>query len=263
MKVKFKNISNSETDNWILSDQLVLAYGIWDEKSKIFLIADRDLSIIEPFDKNLEIIDNDLTEYENYPQLNYSKEFYVHKDLLPFVKQFESYHNFKFESLWIKCKLHRFYKNKKFEFSDVYQNTVLNEIYKLGVIEGFLSFANHSINKMNQGSSYRNHFYFNKANDIDKIIPERFKDDQHYKFEKLELINYEVELLDFISDKLYYNEFKETERDKNLIRDFFEKIDCLFLTNPTRLYKIKTFYDDMFVIEYDKIIYYLNYDWTS
>ncbi len=263
MKVKHKNRSNSETDNWISLDHLVLAYGVWDEKSKIFLIADRDLSIIEPFDKNLEIVDNDLTDYENTPQLNSGKEFYIHKEFLSFVQQFESYHDFKVESLWIKCKLHRFFENNKFEFSDDYQNTVLNETYKFGVIEGFLSFANHFINKMNQGSSYRNHFYFNKAYDIDKIIPERFKDGQHYKFEKLELNNYELELLDFISEKLYYNEFKESERDKNLIRDFFEKIDCLFLDNPTGIYRIKTFYDDMFVIEYDKKNYYLNYDWTS
>jgi hypothetical protein len=131
------------------------------------------------------------------------------------------------------------------------------------VIEGFLSFANHFINKMNQGSSYRNHFYFNMANNIDKIIPERFKDDQHYKFEKLDLINYESNLIDFITEKLYCNEFKETERDKNLIRDFFEKIDCLFLSKPTGLYRIKTFYDDMFIIEYFGKYYYLNYDWTS
>jgi hypothetical protein len=79
VKVKHKNIFNSETDNWISKDHLVLAYGVWDDNTKIFLIADRELSIIEPFDKNLEIIDNDLTEYENYPKLNYGKEFNFQK----------------------------------------------------------------------------------------------------------------------------------------------------------------------------------------
>ncbi len=263
VKVKYKNISKFETDNWTKSNHLVLAYGVWDDNSKIFLIADRELSIIEPYDKNLEIVDNDLTVYENYPKLNYGKEFYVHKEFLSFVKQFENYHEFKFESLWIKCKLYRFYENNKFELSKSYKETVLSEHYKLGVIEGFLSFANHFINEMNQGSSYRNHFYFKTTNNIDKIIPEKFKDDQHYKFEKIDLNNYELELLGFISEKLYYNEFKERKRDKNLIRDFFEKIDCLFFSKPLGLYRINTFYDDMFVIEYDEKFYYLNYDWTS
>lgn len=263
MKVKHKNITNSETDDWISKDHLVLAYGVWDDKTKIFLIPDRELSVIEPFDKNLEIIDNDLTEYENYPKLNYGKEFYVHKEFLPYINHFESYHNFRFESIWIKSKLHRFFENQNFEYPKLYQETVLNERYKLGIIEGFLSFTNHFINKMNQGSSYRNHFYFNKSNNIETIIPERFKNDQHYKFEKINIINYQLELMDFISEKLYYNEFKETERDLNLIRDFFEKIDSLFLTQPTEIFRIKTFYDDMFVIKCTEKFYYLNYDWSS
>lgn len=208
MKVKHKNISNTEIDNWTLIEHFVLAYGVWDDNTKIFLIADRELSIIEPLDKNLEIIDNDLTEYENCPNLNYGKEFYVHKEFLKFLKQFESYHNFKLESIWIKSKLHLFFENQKIQFPKSYQDTVLNENYKLGVIEGFLSFANYYINKMNQGSSYRNHFYFNKSNNVDKIIPERFKDDQHYKHEKLNINNYEIELLNFISEKLYYKDFE-------------------------------------------------------
>ena len=51
MKVKHKNISSSETDTWVSIDHLVLAYGVWDENSKIFLEH-------IPENKKLQIIKN-------------------------------------------------------------------------------------------------------------------------------------------------------------------------------------------------------------
>ena len=263
MKVKFKNISDTEADDFFESEHLVLAYSVLDDKTKRFLIADRELEIIEPYDKNLEITDPDLSEYNNYPKLNYDKEFYVHRNFLPFAKQFERYHDIKIDSIWIKSKLHNFYLEKEYKLTNHYVETVLNENYKLTLIKGFLTFANHYINKNNKGSSYRNHFHFEKTLNLSAIIPENLKDNQHYKFEQLEISKYENELMTFITEKLYYNEEKDMVKDKDLIRDFFELIDSIFIDSIEELYRIKTFYDDRFVIKYNQKFYFLNYDWTS
>lgn len=263
MKVKFKNISATEEDDFFQSEHLVLAYGDYDDKSKIFLIADRELEIIEPYDKNLEITDTDLSEYINYPTLNYDKEFYVHRSFLMFAKQFERYHDIKTDSIWIKSKLHNFFLENEYKLTNDYIETVLNENYKLTLIKGFLIFANHFINKNNIGSSYRNNFHFGKTLNLSAIIPDNSKDSQHYKLEQLEISKYENALTSFITEKLYHNEEKDTVKDKYLIRDFFELIDSIFIDSIEELYKIKTFYDDMFVIKCNHKFYFLNYDWTS
>ena len=124
MKVKFKNISVTGEDDFYKSEHLVLAYSVLDDKTKRFLIADRELEIIEPYDKNLEITDPDLSEYNNYPKLNYDQEFYVHRNFLPFAKQFESYNDFKTDSIWLKSKLHNFYLENEYKLTNYYIETV-------------------------------------------------------------------------------------------------------------------------------------------
>ena len=93
----------------------VLAYGTFDEISKIFLIANDDLHIMN-FDQNaLEIIDEDLSEYIQKNELNYNKEFYIHRDLLDCISDFENYHQISIDNIWEKSKISNYFiKNNLF-----------------------------------------------------------------------------------------------------------------------------------------------------
>jgi len=57
----------------------------------------------------------------------------------------------------------------------------------------------------------------------------------------------------------------EKSGDENVLLclDLFELIDCIFMEQVGKAYRIRMFYDDMIVIEYLNKYYFLNYDWTS
>lgn len=235
----------------------VLAYGAFDEISKFFLIANDNLHIMNFDQTALEIIDEDLSEYIQKNELNYNKEFYIHRDLLESVSDFENYHQILVDNIWERSKISNFFIKNNYLIPNSYKNTVLNLEYKQNLIEGYLIFANHYINIKNQIGDYWDELFFYVTESFETIV-----DDSDKKVEKLDLLDYKMYLQNFIRANLYdeeQNEVKSIDMSKSL----FKIIDSIFLNQIESIYIIETFYDNVFAIKYENKYYCLNKSWGS
>src|SRR5690606_24036093 len=148
----------------------VLAYGNFDENLKIFLIVNDYLDILNISPSVIEVIDEDLSEYIQKNELNYGKDFFVHKNLIKYISDFDSYHRLTFNNLWERSKISKYFIENNYLIPDKYKNTVLNTTYKRNLIEGYLMFANHYINIKNEEGTYWEELFFYVTESFDEIV---------------------------------------------------------------------------------------------
>ncbi len=260
MRVTYKLNDRKKSAKLELDSYQVLAYGIFDDKSSIFLIANDDLNIIEPDKSVLEIIDNDLTEYVQKRELNYGKDFFVHKKLLNYISNFDGYYQLKSNGIWERSKISFFFIDNNYPIPEGYRNTVLNAYYKLNLIKGFLMFANQYINNKNSVGSYWDELNFFEENTIDIVVDKKLETNK--KVKEFEVSEYILHLRNFINKHLY--DHAENENKSVEICDtLFKLIDSIFINPINSICIIETFYDEVFAIGYENKYYCLNKTWGS
>lgn len=259
MKVTFNLNDRKKIARLKKESYQVLAYGVFDDKSSVFLIANDDLHIIEPDKSVLEIIDNDLSEYVQKRELNYGKDFLVHKSLLDNIGGFNSYHQLKSYDIYERSKISNFFLKNNYTIPEVYRNTVLNADYKTNLIDGFLMFANHYINNKNN-SDYWDEIVFFEVESFDTIVDEKFKTDK--KIKQIEISAYKSLLRNFIGKYLFDQEENES-KSVEICDRLFKLIDSIFINSIDSVYIIETFYDEVFAIGYENKYYCLNKTWGS
>jgi hypothetical protein len=260
MRVTYKLNDRRKSARLELDSYEVLGYGVFDDKSNVFLIANDDLQIIEPDKSVLEIIDNDLSEYVQKSELNYGKDFFVHKSLLDNITGFDNYRQLKSYDIYERSKISNFFLNNNYSIPEGYRNTVLNVDYKMNLIEGFLMFANHYINNKNSVGSYWDELIFFKKETFDSIVDDKFKTDK--KVKQFEASEYKLLLRNFI-DKYLFDQVENENKSVDICDRLFKLIDSIFINSIDSVYIIETFYDEVFAIKYDNKYYCLNKTWGS
>jgi hypothetical protein len=259
MKVKYKLTDRKKYAKLEKDFYDVLVYGEFDQNSKIFLIVNDNLEIIEPDESVLEIIDNDLSEYVQRNELNFDRVLYLDTSLSKFMSNFKNYSQLKLDDIWSRGKLSNFFFENNYDIPENYQNTVLNKSYKLNLIEGFLMFANNYINNKNE-ACYWDELRFYTVDSFDNIIGDRFKD--RMKINPLEITEYETLLYNFIS-KYLFDQTENEEKSIELCHKLFKLIDSIFINDINKIFIIETFYDEVFSIEYENRYYCLSKSWGS
>lgn len=230
----------------------VLAYGNFNENLKIFLIVNDYLDIVNIDPSVLEVIDDDLSEYVQKNELNYGKDFFVHKNLIQYISDFDSYHRLTFNNnLWEQSKISNFFIENNYLIPEKYKNTVLNTNYKINLIAGYLMFANLYINIKYEESSYMEELFFYVTESFDEIVNKPNK-----KVEQIEVTDYKSRFQNFIKTNLYdenENEIKSIGMCENL----FRLIDSIFINPIDSVYLIES-YEEVFVIGYENKYYCLD-----
>lgn len=245
MKVVFtKDIESFKN----LKEYFVIGFGLNQNNSRFYNIADDNFNIGHMIPLHFDIIDDNIDDYIRRDSLNQGREFYLensmndlHKDLNNIYEINNPYKNFKY------------FENKGYPISENYERSILNEQAKLDRIEGFLMFANMYLLKNFGRDSYSESFEFFKSNSLDYLL-EKKTNEPYY----VEVNNYESLLVNFI-EKLLYVEAKPNYYAKMLAG----LVMSIFLREITSVQRIKTFYYDCFVIEYENNFYTLVKDWTS
>ena len=238
----------------------VIVYGEYDQNSKIFIIANDDLELIEPSDEVVEIIDFDLTDYTGQETKYNLTKLLISNIFLKHSIKTKHYGDIKSADIWTRSKLSNFFVENNFLIPQSYKDKVLSVNYKLNLIEGFLMFAELYINNKNKSDSYSDSIYFYVSDSYDKIIEERFKDDM--KVDIIDLSKYESELYNFIS-KYLYDEKENEEKSIAICTQLFKLIDSIFINKISNIFHIDTFYDEVLVIEYENKFYCLSKTWVS
>lgn len=180
------------------------------------------MHFIEPDESVLDIIENDLTNYERKDDLNYGKTFFLNKSLSDFVIGFENYSQLKINNIWTLSKLSKYFTGNHYSIPDKYRDTVLSVNYKMNLIEGYLMFANSYINNKNRDSNYRDELFFYRSNNFDALVSEIFKEGK--KIAQLDTQNYKSLLKAFIGKHLY-DEIANESKSMGLCTQLFNLID--------------------------------------
>ncbi|PTX58386.1 hypothetical protein C8N46_11431 [Kordia periserrulae] len=255
MKIRYKHKEKAKNAKLEQENYQVLGYGDFSTESNIFLIANDELKILNFDQTSVEIIDDDLSEYVRRDDLNYGKRFYLNSKLNQVRNDLIKYSDLTFSSIWNFSRNYKFFKESNYEISDFYKDYVLNEEYKLNLIEGFLIFANDYIDRKFGVDHYREAFNFYKTESLELLVQKKTDDIQFFESK-----SYSNTLMNFISETLW-DENQNEEKSKSHRLHFFWLIDSLFLEEITSIQRLKTFYDDCLIIEYNKNYYVLNKYW--
>lgn len=252
MKVRFKDRQNFKN----LEDYLVIGFGFDENNSRFYFIADDNFYIHRIFSLEDNIIDDSLADYIRRDNLNGGREFYLENainDLRKDLIDYDYINNPYYDHINNPYKNFKYFENKGYPISEDYERRILNEQAKLDRIEGFLMFANRYLLVNFGRASYSEGFEFFKGNSLDYLLEKKTKEPYY-----LPVIYYESELKEFIEKLL-----NEQEK-RNYYADMLAGlIKAIFLRDITSVQKIKTFYYDCFVIEYENNFYSLCKYWTS
>ncbi|MCD0479087.1 hypothetical protein LPB90_11500 [Chryseobacterium sp. LC2016-29] len=194
------------------------------------------------------IIDDKIDDYIRRDDLNGGKEFYLESKMSDLRKDLNSFYDI--ESPY---KNFKYFENKGYPISDGYERKILNEQSKLDRIEGFLTFANLYLLKKTGVDSYSEGFEFFKNNSLKYFLEKKTEEPYHVEVEK-----YENLLVNFIEKLL-----REEEKSNYYAEMLAGLVKAIFLREITSVQRIKTFYYDCFVIEYENNFYSLCKYWTS
>ncbi len=259
MKVKFKNIEPNQGDPKLRREYEILAFGEIEE-IQIFLIANDQLTICEYDQNHVIITDNNLEAYTDAPFLNNGHKFLVREALLKFCSHFKNYEELKTNHIWNKSKIARFFTTNRFEIPNLYNETILNETYKLNLIEGYILSLNNYIS-IKHKSCYSEEFVFNK-NINEFAFIDKYLDNEYTKIETFDIGEYKPLMLNFLSETIYLTTPNEPE-SAPMILEFFKLIDSIFMFKIETLKRINTFYDDVIEIKYGNYYYQINKVWSS
>ena len=252
MKIYFKHKNKAKRANLAQESYHVLAYGDFGNDLTTFLIANDELKILEFDQSSVEIIDHDLSNYTRRDDLNYDNMFYINSKLNQLRDDIENYAQLKSASIWNLSKNYRFFKENNYCIPKFYKNYVLNEAYKLALIEGFLIFANDYINSKFDMGNHSQILSFYKAQNLELLLKEKTKDIQFFDIER-----YPEILKNFISGTLWDREQEEDKSEKHRLQ-FFKLIDSLFLKDISSIRRLTTPYNNSLIIEYNKNYYILS-----
>lgn len=211
------------------------------------------------------ITDDDLSDYILSPTFGYGyKEFYLLNGFSNIIKDhITSTVDLPDDNFWLKCKLSKLYEGNKLQLPYYIQNTVLNENYKIGLINGFIIFANHFINIptyiRSRDTNYNTWFEFG----ISLYLNPDLGGIREFKIERVELSDYQKVLTLYIKEKLISGDEKSEDENNDLCRQLFELFDCLFIDQIQSVHTLKTFYDNKIVVGYHDKFYFLNHTWNS
>lgn len=250
MKIRLK-FKNDEESNLLLKDEyMVIAIHGYSLESCSYGIFNDELVGTWVGSSAVEVIDEDRSE------LIQKGAYYIHKrldELLPHSGGTLFLYGYRFCS-----KVYRFFEEYHYEIPESYRNTLLNEQYKMNLIDGYLMAVNHYMMVKFEGGCYYENFRFYKGESIDKIV---LKEDDHMEeFNIGSSDGYKSVLFRFIEKTLYDKEPGE-EKSKYLCQSLLSLIEALFIYDIDKMYTYQSFYDDCLIIKYQNEYYYLNKFW--
>ncbi|KAB1229586.1 hypothetical protein [Chryseobacterium viscerum] len=254
MKIRFKNREQAALSHFFKDEHKVIIKEATLQGYYRYTLFNENLNEILVNDNQVVVTDHDMSDMIQRNDLGYGKEFYINQfliELLPLQPgQFIST-----RSLWVAGKLLRFFEKYNYEIPDSYRDRVLNETYKMNLIEGFLMAINPYMERKFIGGNYFESFEFYKGKAISEI---QLKIND--SLNELAIADYKSLLKTFIMKSLH-DTYDNEENSKTFSNNLFILIDSLFVYEITRIFSYKTFYDDCFVIEYQNEYYYLNQFW--
>ncbi|MGH1516001.1 hypothetical protein [Chryseobacterium sp. JK1] len=254
MKIRFKNKELITRPHLLQDEYRVIIKEKTLQGYYCYTFFNDQLHELTVNENEVEVTDHDMSDMIQRNDLGYGRELYINEFLIKLLPlqpgQFIST-----RSLWTAGKLFRYFEKYNYEIPDSYKEKVLNESYKMNLIEGFLMAINPYMERKFKGGNYFESFelYKGKAvSEIDLKINDSLNelDRKDYK-----------DLLKYFIEKALYDTDDNEMHSKNFSSTLFVLIDSLFVYDITRIYSYKTFYDNCFVIEYQNEYYYLNQFW--
>ncbi|MFZ4927567.1 hypothetical protein [Chryseobacterium sp. Mn2064] len=254
MKIRFKNKKQAALSHFFKDEHRVIIKEKTLQGYYSYTLFNENLHEITVNENQVEETDSDMSDMIQRNDLGYGREFYINEfiiKLLPLQPgQFIST-----RSLWVAGKLVRYFEKYDYEIPDPYKERVLNENYKMNLIEGFLMAVNPYMERKFKGGNYFESFELYKGKAMSEIEL-KIND----SLNELDRKDYKNLLTNFIEKALHDTHDNEVH-SKNFSSTLFFLIDSLFVYDITRIFSYKTFYDDCFVIEYQNEYYYLNQFW--
>ena len=239
---------------------LLLAYGKWFSQGEtIYLIVDKELNIIEPDASDLKFTEYSTSEYIQNNQLNFGRDFFLHKSLVDHVSHIHDYTELKLDDIWSKSKLANFFLQNNYNIPQIYRDTVLNTSYKLAIISGFLTFTNCYINikHLHSGWAWEELNFWEELCVSENTSISRMTKLNIYQYERG---LYTWHLMDFLRKYLYEKETYENQ-SKEICNKLFRYIDAIFIDNLDWYYTWIIGQEEIFMIEYQKKCYCLAKGW--
>ncbi len=249
MKARFKK----ELENFRnLDEYLVIGFGLHENKTRFYLIADDNFAIGYGMSKHFDINDDTTDGYVRRDDLNFGLEFYLESEMSNSRRDLKNYWqiNNPYENV-------RYFADKKYPVSLDYEKSMLNENNKLSRIEGALLFIDQYLYEQFWDSTYREGLQFYKRNSLDYFLEKKVKEP-----EAIDVIDYKAELLKFI-EKAFGAGEQSIDNSDYYARTLSGLISALFVNEIASVQKLESFYDNCFVIEYESRYYILSRYWAS
>lgn len=261
MRIEYKSNERKRAGRMEKGNYDVLAFGKYNTDTNIFLFADDDLIIRNIDPSVINVIDDNLSEYSRMDHLNFGNEFYVSNSFLPFLFPFDDYYGqLTYTDIWTLSKLAPFFLKNNYYIPNKYMDTVLNEDYKMNLIEGFLFSSTHYINIRNT-TDYKESLRLTVSNTMDGHVEDQFKKED-WKVEILNPIDYQKYVFDFLKNALFLRKPGD-EESKAMVNHLFKLFDSIFMSNISEMYFIHYFYEDGFVVRYQDKFYGISKGWSS
>lgn len=258
MKVSIKNIDEILMTGFSSHSYTIIYYALGLDNQTMYGFFNDDLRVCNMLESSLVIIDHDKSNFVQRDELNWDRTFFIDKLLNEVIDIKYNYHELASETVWFKSKLIPFLQNNNYIITENFKNTVLNETYKLNLIQGYLIFANRYLAPKFDGGHYFERLDFYKAGSHNSVAEIESETD----LTKLDKSNYKNLLINHISSALYEKEFGE-EKSQGFISELFCLIDSIFIEGIEDLYSFQTHYDSCLVIKHKGQLYYLNKNWEG
>ncbi len=248
MKIEYLNKERAEKAKLAKKYYEVLAYGQQNSSLKTFLFPNDELEIYDMDQSSVKIIDKNLSEYKRIDELNGGRELYVKSDLIKYLSEFKSIYEIKSAHLWNKSKIAEYFVSKNYEIPKAYRDSVLNETYKLNLIQGFLKCVNQLLIYKNGESNLWEEFYFSISDTELGYL--RAKPKFETQQEIISIKELESTIVKFAKDVI-------PEAEEKISDELFKLIDSIFMKEIKSLKKIYNWSEEVICVGYGRKYYSL------
>lgn len=259
MKVRYKYKDKMELAKLTNDSYEVLGFGENDNEIYPIIILNDELEFCNFSEEAIEIIDDSRHEYVQVNRLCYGANFYLNTNLSKYCEEFESYSDLQIRHIWNKSKLINYFINSDFNLTTEMKTTVLNEAYKVTLIQGYILAVNNYVSIRFEHGGWEL-FYFRQLDTLTEHIPERFRDEMEIK--ELNVKDYKQIINSHLTRVIFIKRQGEIE-SKKMIRELFRLIDSIFINPIESIHQVITFYEDEIIIKYESKYYSLSKEWGS
>ena len=246
MKIKYLLKDQAEKAKLLKEEYEVLAYGQYNDKMKIFLFPNDELEIYDMDESSVEIVDNDLSQYSRMDNLNAGNELFIKNQLVKYLDNFYTTGDIKSNHIWNRSKIANFFLEQGYEIPELYHSTILNENYKINLLNGYLKCFNTMVKQLNKGPNRHIDYYFSKSETKLGFLKDESETD--IPTERIPNINYNLELRNFLSEVL-------TKNENVTIEELLKLIDSLFLNHISSIFKLYPWGEETISIKYENNYY--------